>query len=1021
MSTNPNIYTAEEIKQFDSPQAFTQEQRNTYFELGDEAMGYFKSLRSPLSRLDFVLLLGYFRAGGRFYSPTSYHARDIQYVVKNFRLHQLAADAKGQKLKTLRKRLGGANASRHKEAILSIERWSEMSDDNMLALQQFCKRQAQKHMDPAQMIKALVNFCWESRWVVPVYSTVAGIVSTCSREYDEDLFAIVGKHLDLAAQKQLIRLFHETLNGASYVSQLRYIEQSTRTRDMQKNAKILKELRDLFFQYLPVYEELNLNEQAVAYYAGWVSRAKTHQLKQLSDKRQQCLYLLGFIQQQYFERHDHAMKSIIKVARQTWNAANKLANDHHIKESDKALSAITEVVSAQKQLTELMQDILAITEDPKLTDARKTELIRNRTLSLLNNQDQGFEDKAQIVDTYLAEGKSKMRFYAELARLSNGLLKKTAATVRLLELDEVDTQQGLFDAVVAYQKKNPAKLHALTDIERAAISTEDGINNELYAVILFRKMNTAIRAGKLNLKYSLEYRRLQTYLIDDETWLSQKDILIEEAGLTKYQEIDTYLQKLEEQLHDKYQTVNERLIAGENGYMRPYPNGRFRVQTPATDYQQTKFVSNQLLMEGTIPVLQVLREINDLIPFLPSLTHYSKRNAMLKLNPDTAFAGVMALGCNIGPRRMASMSEGIKEGSLVDMIDWRFTRENLIKANRIITDAIDELPLSNVYTVKNNQLRSSSDGKKVTVAVNSIIANHSFKYYGRESGVAVYNFVDEKQRLFHATVFSSSDREAAYMLDGFAYNNPSQQRVHSTDTHGYTHAIFAASHLMDIAFAPRIKGIESATLSAFKTKSVFKRKGYLLLPSHKIKTGLIMENWDDILRFMATIKLGITTASQLFQRLNSYSGDHPLYSALKEFGRIIKSQFLLSYYDDVELRQQIQKQLNIVEQSNRFHDAVFWDRGQQFYVGTKAEQEKYTLCRSLIQNSIILWNYLMLSTQVLDEDNKEHRKAMLEDISKGSVLSWRHVNFNGVYDFSKKPKSRQRFNLNRIQQLEVTR
>jgi TnpA family transposase len=36
------------------------------------------------------------------------------------------------------------------------------------------------------------------------------------------------------------------------------------------------------------------------------------------------------------------------------------------------------------------------------------------------------------------------------------------------------------------------------------------------------------------------------------------------------------------------------------------------------------------------------------------------------------------------------------------------------------------------------------------------------------------------------------------------------------------------------------------------------------------------------LRFIATIKLKETTASQLFRRLNSYSKQHPLYQYLRQ-------------------------------------------------------------------------------------------------------------------------------------------
>ncbi len=77
-----------------------------------------------------------------------------------------------------------------------------------------------------------------------------------------------------------------------------------------------------------------------------------------------------------------------------------------------------------------------------------------------------------------------------------------------------------------------------------------------------------------------------------------------------------------------------------------------------------------------------------------------------------------------------------------------------------------------------------------------------------------------------------------------------------------------------------------------------------------------------MLRLAATIKLKITPASQIFKRFNSYTKQHKLYQALKAYGRIIKSLFILTYIDDVELRQTIEKQLNKVEHSHKFASAV---------------------------------------------------------------------------------------------------
>src|SRR3546814_6451011 len=61
-----------------------------------------------------------------------------------------------------------------------------------------------------------------------------------------------------------------------------------------------------------------------------------------------------------------------------------------------------------------------------------------------------------------------------------------------------------------------------------------------------------------------------------------------------------------------------------------------------------------------------------------------------------------------------------------------------------------------------------------------------------------------------------------------------------------------------------------------------------------------------------SIKLKKATASDIFRRLNSYSKQNALYTALKAFGRIVKTLFILRYIDDVALRMAIEAQLNQV-------------------------------------------------------------------------------------------------------------
>ena len=140
----------------------------------------------------------------------------------------------------------------------------------------------------------------------------------------------------------------------------------------------------------------------------------------------------------------------------------------------------------------------------------------------------------------------------------------------------------------------------------------------------------------------------------------------------------------------------------------------------------------------------------------------------------------------------------------------------------------------------------------------------------------------------------------------------------------------------------------------------YQELGYQVLPKRKINIEIIEENWDNILRFILTIKSRRTTASQLLKRLTSYSKHHKLFTAIKEFGKIIKTDFLLTYIDDVGLRQRIEKQLNKVESANRFSKAVFFGNNAEFIFATQEEQNIANNCKRLIQNAIILWNYLYI-------------------------------------------------------------
>lgn len=166
--------------------------------------------------------------------------------------------------------------------------------------------------------------------------------------------------------------------------------------------------------------------------------------------------------------------------------------------------------------------------------------------------------------------------------------------------------------------------------------------------------------------------------------------------------------------------------------------------------------------------------------------------------------------------------------------------------------------------------------------------------------------------------------------------------IHSTDTHGYTEIVFGITNGLGVFFAPRIKNYGDQLLYTFKEypKSCYTKEEFRIIPTAGtyLDEKLIHDQWDNILRLLATIKLRENRASKILKRLSSYSRQHPMYRALKEVGRIYKSIYLLKYLDDLNLRQSTEKALNRIELSHKFAKAIFFGGNQGLKYSAKEGQ-----------------------------------------------------------------------------------
>ena len=503
-----------------------------------------------------------------------------------------------------------------------------------------------------------------------------------------------------------------------------------------------------------------------------------------------------------------------------------------------------------------------------------------------------------------------------------------------------------------------------------------------------------------NTHHSEKYRSLDEYLIPKADWEARRAEYLQRAQLEGFADYKATLSALDLALDARFQKTNQNLSSGENPYLSIRSNGNFHVGTPKKEEVECLSLGAFFPDRKYISLLEMLATVDHATNFLDEFEHWQIKYQRARPAKKILFAGIIGYGCDIGHHKLAQISKQIEEGELDNAVNWYFSLQNVQGASDRILRLSDQMSLPNIHRLEPDVLHTSSDGQKFEVAVDSLNANYSFKYLGKDKGVSVVSFIDMRDLMWHSTVISSAEREAAYVIDGLMHNDVIKSDVHSTDTHGYSEVIFAATHILGFEFAPRIKGLGRQQLSTFKHRHHYAEQGYTLLPDRYIREPLIEDQWDDVLRFIATIRIKVTTASQLFKRLNSYSKQHPLYRALKEFGKIPKTLFILKYVDELEFRQAIEKQLNKVEGSNKFSRAVSFGHSQEFIQSEKEDQEIAEACRRLIKNAIVCWNYIYLSRELAAEKNEERKAQLLEAIRHGSAATWAHFNLHGEFDFS---------------------
>ena len=155
-------------------------------------------------------------------------------------------------------------------------------------------------------------------------------------------------------------------------------------------------------------------------------------------------------------------------------------------------------------------------------------------------------------------------------------------------------------------------------------------------------------------------------------------------------------------------------------------------------------------------------------------------------------------------------------------------------------------------------------------------------------------------------------------------------------------------------------------------------------------------HWNDILRLTTSIKQGTVTASLTLRKLGSYPRQNGLALALREFGRIECTLFILDWLQNVELQRRVNAGLNKGESRNSLARAVFFNRLGEIRDRSFEQQQYRASGLNLVTAAIALWNtvYLDRVIKAWKEQGRPVDQLLLQNLSP---LGWEHINLTGDY------------------------
>ena len=522
---------------------------------------------------------------------------------------------------------------------------------------------------------------------------------------------------------------------------------------------------------------------------------------------------------------------------------------------------------------------------------------------------------------------------------------------------------------------------------------DNGINRANYELALLDSLRNRLRCKEIWVPCAFKYCNPDEDLPQDFSKKKVEYFDKLKADLNPY----SFVKHLENQMRDSLNKLNAnipnnpdvKILSKKGGWISVSPLGA--QDDPQNLIGIKKKIQSNWPMTG---LLDVLKETELRVGFTKKFETVGVRATMKKdVLQRRLLLALYGLGTNMGLKRVCTTTTKENHHDLTYVKGRYINRDNLRNAIAEVANAIFKVRMPHIWG--EGTTSCASDSKKFGSWDQNLMTEWHIRYRGR--GVMIYWHVDKKSTCIYSQLKSCSSSEVAAMIEGLLQHNTTMEiDKNYVDSHGQSEVAFAFCHLLGFKLMPRLKAINKQKLYLPKKGESSSYQNLKDVLTRPIKWDLIINQYDEMIKHVAALKLGYADAETILKRFTRNNLKHPTYLAFCELGKVVKTLFLCEYLSSRELRQEINEGLNVVENWNSANGFLFFGKNSEISTNSVAEQELSVLALHLLQISMVYVNTIMIQ-QVLSDDTWLNSMTD-EDFRALTPLIYAHINPYGSFN-----------------------